>query len=1159
MRRVFDRYEYDHGNIIGRGGMGTVYKGTDTQTGNAVAIKYLDPNIVNNNPTMVERFQREGEALRDLNHPNIVKMLGAGHCDAEHYIVMEYVSGGSLRDLLDQTPKLIVQRALYIGLDLADALTRAHRLKILHRDIKPANILVASDGTPRLTDFGVARVGASNMTAEGSLVGTLAYLSPESLTGQHIDERHDIWAFGVLLFEMLAGQRPYPQESVGQLVAAITTQAVPDLESIRSDVPISLVDLIYRMLEKDPNSRIRSVRMIGAELEAIINGADTSPIGLSTSQQVRFARSTTNTPLPSSVSMSSLSTSGVGRRKVPKLHNFPAETTPFVGREKELTDLTEIVQDPAQRLITLVGPGGVGKTRLAMALGNAVLNQFPDGVYFIPLESVDSPMHVPTKIAESLGLELGGGEMPMDEVRAFLKDKHALLIMDNLEQLVQGGQMMAEGMEQMPHVTVVATTRERLRLRGEQVYEVDSMIIPPQRTTDPTKLSEYPSVQLFINNAKRNAPDFDLTADNTVDVNRIINLVHGMPLGIELATGWMEMLPVDEIANEIEQSLDFLETDLRDVPERHRSMRAVFEHSWNLMTADEQDAFIKLSLFRDGFVREAVQAVTGTSLRTLTTLGNKSLVFRAPDGRFAVPKMLRQYAEERFYAHCGDINMVTAKYVEHYANYVTSLSDIFGTSKEKSAAEAYEKEAENIRHAWKLALKHQHLEPLDKMVHPVYDFHMSRSLFLEGIAMLEELTQSLKAHGADNTSTYWHGYMLLSGIMGRRGDYIKAEKMAAQCIAFFQQTEDEIYLGEALNTHAYTLMMLGDYDRARDESVKVIEMAQRLNMTDNVNLYGMACGNLGYIEFLAGDLEKAKEIYEHLIISAYDRDISPLGYAFATNNLGEIAQAMGDYDTAQTSYETAYEVFKELRQRRGMAFTTNNLAGLYQIRGQMEKAKELYNKAHRFNRETGDRAGIGHSLSAMGNIALFHERHYEEALRYYTEAKNLRKEIGDRAGYAQSLTEVGMTLYMLGRAEESRPYYEEAYQLGNEMNNEVVKSLACIGMGGVMLFDGDHAAAMTYFREAIESAQNYRFDAGMIFVVAAMAIIFEERDLNEHAAQLIGFVEQHGDDESSQFTKPLLENLQYTLRNKMGAGYTQAFKRGQLLETDHVIDLVEQA
>lgn len=271
-RIIAGRYEIVH--ELGEGGMGTVYLGIDRNSGQQVAIKSLKADVVKSNPEIVERFDREGEALRKLNHPNIVKMFGSVTDDGEHYLIMEYVSGGSLRELMLEGP-MPIHDVLEISLDLCDALTRAHRLKIIHRDLKPANVLIAADGTPRLTDFGIAHMGdAPGLTRTGAIMGTLAYISPEAVAGEELDVRADIWAFGVMLYEMLAGQRPFEADNTAALLSAIISKPPPDLLQFRDDVPISLMGLIIWMLEKDRNQRVGSVRMVGAQIEALLTGSD---------------------------------------------------------------------------------------------------------------------------------------------------------------------------------------------------------------------------------------------------------------------------------------------------------------------------------------------------------------------------------------------------------------------------------------------------------------------------------------------------------------------------------------------------------------------------------------------------------------------------------------------------------------------------------------------------------------------------------------------------------------------------------------------------------------------------------------------------------------------------------------------------------------------
>lgn len=261
---------YRLGRLIGGGSMGNVYTGTDLLTGETVAIKQLRVELKSSLPEMVARFQREGEALRRLNHPNIVKVLATIDEDSQHYIVMEYIEGGSLADLLLKQPQLPFDQVVSICLELSDALSRAHHLHILHRDLKPANILLAADGTPHLTDFGLARIGElPRLTHTGSILGTFYYLSPEAFEGREVNERSDLWSFGVVMYEMIAGHLPFTGDTPFDVIWAIKNQPLPILENLRAGVPPSLANLVRRMLRKDNAARVESARHAGVELETI--------------------------------------------------------------------------------------------------------------------------------------------------------------------------------------------------------------------------------------------------------------------------------------------------------------------------------------------------------------------------------------------------------------------------------------------------------------------------------------------------------------------------------------------------------------------------------------------------------------------------------------------------------------------------------------------------------------------------------------------------------------------------------------------------------------------------------------------------------------------------------------------------------------------------
>jgi serine/threonine protein kinase len=266
--------KYELGELIGDGGMGAVYKGVDVRNKQLVAIKHLKPEVITLEPEIVERFRREGQALRQLNHPNIVKVLAMTKEGKSYYLILEYVGGGSLADLLRGSERLTLDQILSISLELSDALARAHHLKIIHRDIKPGNVLLATDGTPRLTDFGIAHLGdRTRLTQTQTVLGTLGYLSPEALDGKPLDARTDIWSFGVLIYEMLTGKLPFNDETASALMMSIIHKNFPMPQEIRNDVPPGLAALIERMLEKDPTHRIASARLVGAELQAIAQGS----------------------------------------------------------------------------------------------------------------------------------------------------------------------------------------------------------------------------------------------------------------------------------------------------------------------------------------------------------------------------------------------------------------------------------------------------------------------------------------------------------------------------------------------------------------------------------------------------------------------------------------------------------------------------------------------------------------------------------------------------------------------------------------------------------------------------------------------------------------------------------------------------------------------
>ena len=582
---------------IGRGSMGLVYRARDEQTGEDVAVKRLNPNALLDDEHLLERFKREGEVLRRLNHPNIVNLIDAFDDGQKYHLVMQYVDGSDLRAYLREQD-VTIEQVLNYAIDIADALTRAHRLSIIHRDIKPANVMVASDGSVLLTDFGVARLSEgeyASLTTESSVVGTLAYLSPEGFEGAEADPRTDIWAFGVLLYELLTGKLPFRGDNMADLIRAVIHEPVPDLEALVPNAPVALLDLIYRMLEKNPAERIPSVRVVGSELEAILEH---------TASPSEVIRRRSDGPDGASLFDAPTPTTTESR------HNLPVQTTAFVGRESELEELTNLITDSDVRLVTILGPGGIGKSRLALELAEDLLKKFLHGVYFVELASIHETDGIVSEIGDALGYPFQqDGRSPLEQITSYLREKQTLLLIDNFEHLLDGAGIITEILQHAPEVQVVVTSRQRLNQSGESVFQLSGLDVPDSANAD--EAMQYSAVKLFMQSARRAQPTFTLATEDLPAASAICHMVDGLPLGIMLAASWLDTLSLPEIAQEIEKSIDFLEHDMSDLPERHQSIRAVFDYSLQLLSDAERTIFMKLSVFRGGFTREAVQNLTG--------------------------------------------------------------------------------------------------------------------------------------------------------------------------------------------------------------------------------------------------------------------------------------------------------------------------------------------------------------------------------------------------------------------------------------------------------------------------------------------------------------------------------------------------------------------
>lgn len=977
---------------VGKGGMGTVFVGLDMQSQKTIAIKRLKPEIVA--PDLIERFKREGEALRALNHPNIVKMLDAIEEDGRHYLILEYFSGGDMNKLLKQG-RLSIERVLQLGLDISDALTRAHRLNIIHRDLKPANILLDAAGKPHLSDFGIAYMAnKERVTGMNQIVGTLDYVAPEILRSNAVEPRADIWAFGVILYEMLAGYHPFRGDNLAHTVNRILSLEIPDLQAINPAVPTPLADLVYRMLERDPAARIPSVRFVGAEIEGILAGH----------QAGRF-----DTPI-----------SDVFLRV---RHNLPKPTTAFVGREREIAEVCRLLQGRETRLLTILAQGGMGKTRLALEVAECQLDNYHHGVYFVSLAPLHDSEQVIPAIAEALSIGFqNDGRSPKAQILEFLSTKQMLLVMDNYEHVMEAANLTSEILVAAPQVKIMVSSRQKLNQSGEYVFALQGMDFPISETNYIAE--DYAAVKLFLQAARRVLPDMELLPEEYAIIARICKLVEGLPLGIVLAASWVSMLSLEEIAAEIVKSIDFLENELRDLPERHHSIRAVMDYSWNLLNEAEQDAFMKLALFRGGFSRDAAEAVAGANLRILMALLNKSLLRRdASTGRYEMHSLLRQYAEAAL-KRKGLYETVAQAHRDYYLQFLSNLwkdsSLVSPDAIEKIAADD-----DNIHRALYLATEAGQAEGLETTLGVMSQYYDVRGQHQEGVRLLESL-EALLPKDAEHIRRHFELgliYLLMAY------DLSKARPKAEALLESLHETDSSLYRADLHGIMATIERMSGNREGQLTYFQKMLDIAPPDSF-----LLAHAKANLA---IALGELGRFDEALPHgqEAIAYFSRYKTHIRLGDIARMAGHLALAQGEEEAAIAHFKRAIEESKAWKSLFPFSMSIYALMIIYASQGADDKVRELLREGLLLH------CMIGKTWQTLGNL-LGISREFSDNIGGREVAVEILAMVVNHPEAGQYTMDEAKVALERHRAKMDAAVYEAAYERGKAKDfDTVVKGL----------------------------------------------------------------------------------------------------------------------